>query len=155
MPNEQKNKKTAKANKPPATQEATEAKTPHPGGAPTKYDPSMCDAVIELGRSGKSITQIAVALDVTRETVYAWCKTHQKFSDAISRAKELAQAWWEDVGQQGLFADKFQASLWSKQVSCRFPNDYREKSDINVAVTAFGDVLKEAEALVDGGRNDA
>jgi len=86
----------------------------------------MCEQVIELGRQGKSHVQIACALDVTRETLYQWAETHSDFSDAIKRARQLAQAWFEDVGQAGMTAQTFHASLWAKQVSCRFPDDYRE-----------------------------
>lgn len=69
---------------------------------------------------------MAAALDVAKQTIYNWEKEHDEFLDALTRARELAQAWWEDKGQEGLTADRFQPSLWAKQVSCRFPNDYRE-----------------------------
>lgn len=95
-------------------------------GAPTKYNPMFCEEVIELGRAGKSITQIACALDVAKKTVYNWMDEHEEFLHAMTRARELSQGWWEDKGQIGLEADKFNATLWSKQVSCRFPDDYRE-----------------------------
>lgn len=97
-----------------------------PGGAPTKYRPEFCDKVIELGKAGKSIVQIASALDVHKDTLYEWEKVHPKFSDSLSRARQESQVWWEDQGQIGLSTPGYNSSLWSKQVSCRFPNDYRE-----------------------------
>lgn len=103
-----------------------------PVGRPSAYKPEFCQEVINLGKAGKSITQIACALGVHKDTVYEWEKTIPEFSDALTRARQESQAWWEDQGQIGLTADKFQASLWAKQVSCRFPDDYREKQDLNL-----------------------
>lgn len=101
-------------------------------GRPTDYLPEYCDEVITLGKLGKSVTQIASTLDVHKDTVYEWAKVHPNFSDALSRARQESQTWWEDQGQAGLTADRFQPSLWAKQVSCRFPDDYREKQDLNL-----------------------
>lgn len=95
-------------------------------GRPTLYKADMCEKVIEYGRQGKSHVQIACELDVTRETLYQWADTHSDFSDAMTRARLLAQAWFENKGQTGLETPGFNASLWAKQVSCRFPDDYRE-----------------------------
>jgi len=103
-----------------------------PRGRPSDYKPEYCERVISLGKLGKSVTQIASALDHHKDTLYEWEKVHPDFSDAMTRARQESQTWFEDIGQTGLTADKFQASLWAKQVSCRFPNDYREKQDLNL-----------------------
>lgn len=98
----------------------------NPVGRPTDYEEKYCAEVIELGRQGKSITQISALLNVSKQTIYNWEKQFPDFLDATTRARELAQAWWEDQGQENLTSPVFQSSLWSKQVSCRFPDDYRE-----------------------------
>lgn len=97
------------------------------GGRPTDYRPEHCERVIELGREGKSHAQIAAALDVARNTLYNWADAHPEFLSAITRARDLSQAWFEDKGQTGLEAPGFNASLWAKQVSARFPDDYTER----------------------------
>lgn len=96
-------------------------------GRPTDYLPEMCEQVVELGRQGKSHAQIAAALDVARQTLYNWQDTYPEFLDAITRARDLSQAWFEDKGQTGLETSGFNASLWAKQVSARFPDDYTER----------------------------
>lgn len=109
-----------------ATKGKPEGKDQHPGGRPTDYRPEMCAEVVRLGKGGKSYTQIAEALDLSRETLYAWAKDKPEFSDALTRARQAAQAWWENAGQTGLVTPGFSASLWQKNVSCRFPDDWRE-----------------------------
>lgn len=97
------------------------------GGRPTDYRPEYCEEALNLGREGKSHAQIAAALDVSRQTLHNWAKAHSEFFDAITHARDLAQAWWEDQGQIGLTTSGFNASLWAKSVSARFPDDYTER----------------------------
>lgn len=96
------------------------------GGRPTDYRAEFCEQVIELGRAGKSPAQIAAALDVSRSVLYLWCDTYPEFLTAFTRARDLAQAWFEDKGQEGLTTPGFNASLWAKQVSSRFREDYTD-----------------------------
>lgn len=97
-------------------------------GAPTKYKPEYCEAIIELGVQGKSVTYMAGSLGVHKDTLYEWIKEHDQFSDAFTHAKALSQMWWEDRGQQGMEkgASEFQGSIWSRSMAARFPDDWRE-----------------------------
>ncbi len=99
-------------------------------GRPTKYDPAMCEVVMNLGEEGKSKAQIARSLGVTRETIDIWAKEHAAFSDAIKTARELALAWWEDRGQEGLLLGSkgFNATAFIFQMKNRFREDYRDAS---------------------------
>lgn len=98
-----------------------------PAGRPTDYSPGLCGRVVELGRLGKSHAQIAADLDVSRQTLYNWQEAHPEFLDAITYARDLAQAWFEDKGQEGLSDKGFNASLWAKQMSARFRDEYAER----------------------------
>ncbi len=95
---------------------------------PTTYQPAHCKTALELGRAGKSKAQIAAKLDVARQTLDNWAEVHPEFLDALTRARDLALAWWEDQGQDGLVLPGFNSSLWAKQVSCRFRDDYTDQS---------------------------
>lgn len=93
---------------------------------PSDYDPSFCDTVIEAGKLGKSITWIATELGVIRQTIYNWMEAHPEFLDAMTRAKDFSQRWWEDKGQEGMEKQGFNASVWSRSMAARFPDDWRE-----------------------------
>jgi hypothetical protein len=99
-----------------------------PGGRPTDYDPAYCQQVLDLGKQGKSKAYMAAQIGVVRQTLENWSQAHPEFLDAITRAMQLSQAWWEDAGQTGLTADKFSASVWSRSMAARFPEDWREVS---------------------------
>lgn len=100
-------------------------------GRPSEYDPSYCDAVIDLGREGKSKAQMAAAFDVSRQTIDNWAAAHPAFLEALNRAMAHCQAWWEDQGQTGLLTQGFNAAVWKKSVEARFRDDYTEKREID------------------------
>lgn len=101
-----------------------------PAGRPTDYRAEFCERVIELGREGKSHAQIAAELGCSRRVLYDWQDKHPEFLHAIMEARDLAQAWFENVAQNNLLSpvQGFSASLWAKAVSCRFADDYTDKS---------------------------
>lgn len=106
-----------------------------PAGRPTKYKAEFCETIIELGKAGKSVMQMAAGIGVTSQTVYEWAKEKPEFSDALTRARELQQCWWEEIGQNGLFGDEkgrqLNTALWSRSMAARFPKDYTERRNNN------------------------
>lgn len=107
---------------------------------PTVYKPEYCDLVVDLGKQGKSVVQMACAIDVVRSTLYEWCKDHPEFSDAFTRAKQLSQDWWETQAQCGLTADRFNAQLWSRSMAARFPEDYQERKGVELSGPGGADI---------------
>jgi hypothetical protein len=59
----------------------------------------------------------------------SWPDAHPEFLEALEFARAKSQAWWESQGRKNLTADRFQASLYSRSMAARFPNDWREKSE--------------------------
>ena len=102
-----------------------------PAGRPTKYKPEYCDLVIEIGAQGGWLSEMAEACDVVRSSMDEWASKHPEFSEALTRAKQKAQAWFEEKGREGLTADKFNSSLWQKQMSARHREEYCERGDVN------------------------
>lgn len=102
-----------------------------PGGRPTKYEPSFCEVVVKVGEDGGWLCEMAEACDVHRSTMDEWASKHPEFSEALTRAKQKAQSWFEKQGRIGLTADKFNSSLWAKQMSARHPDEYTERREID------------------------
>lgn len=100
-----------------------------PGGRPTKYRQEMCQTVRELGDKGYSLAQMARDLDVALSAFNRWRDQHPEFGEAVKDAQERSQAWWEDAGMRGLFADKFNATAFIFQMKNRFRDSYRDKID--------------------------
>jgi len=104
----------------------------NPVGRPSKYDPVFCERVIQLGKLGKSIEQIACELDVGTKTIYNWRDEHPEFLRALDMAREFEQNWWETIAQTHMIeekdAAKLNASIWSRSMAARFPKKYREST---------------------------
>lgn len=114
----------------------------HAGGRPTDYYPEICEGFEDNFKQGQSILEVAVELGVARSTIYLWAKEHPEFSDALTRAREVSQAWWERQGRENLFdheeydgeskistKDKFNNSLWKENMCKRF-TDWRDRQEI-------------------------
>jgi transposase len=104
----------------------------NPVGRPSKYDPAFCERVIQLGKLGKSVEQIACELDVGTKTIYNWRDEHPEFLRALDMAREFEQNWWETIAQTHMIeekdAAKLNASIWSRSMAARFPKKYREST---------------------------
>ena len=119
---------TTMARKPKPKRRPATATPKAKGGRPSDYRPGHCATVIELGREGKSRAQIAAALDVARQTIADWEKRHPQFLDAMTRAHDLALAWWEDQGQTGIWSAPLGRTLnsaaYGLQMRNRFASEY-------------------------------
>ena len=107
-----------------------------PVGRPSLYDPSFCDEVVELGRKGKSVEQIASILNVSLRTMYSWRDSHEEFLHALDDAKTYEQAWWEEQAAAYMVenkeSDRLNSSLWSRSMAARFPKKYRESTKTEI-----------------------
>ena len=127
-------------------------------GRPTGYDPAFCDEVIAWGREGKSKAWMASRLEVARQTVDNWCSEFPEFMDAMTRARDYAQAWWEDVGQNnilsttGLGGSSLNSGVYSRSMAARFPDDWREKSglDLSGQLDVNSKIERITRRIVDG-----
>ena len=118
-----------------------------PLGRPSLYKPEYCEQVEELGKDGKSQEQIAAELNVDPATLRNWAGEFPDFFLSLTRAKAFEMNWWETVGQKALFADKFQAAVWTKSMSSRFKDKYTEKLDQSTTHN-LGDGMAEMMALI-------
>ena len=107
-----------------------------PVGRPTLYDPALCDKVIELGKLGKSVEQIASILGFSLRTFYIWRDAHEEFLHAMEDAKQYEQYWWEEQAQAYLVenrdSDKINTTMWSRSMASRFPKKYRESTKTEI-----------------------
>ncbi len=99
-------------------------------GRPTDYDPSFCDRVVDLGGKGYSKAMTAAELGVVRQTLDNWASQHPDFLDAMTRAREFALAWWERQGHKGIWSRDFNANAYRLQIVNRFPDDWREPTEV-------------------------
>lgn len=77
----------------------------HPGGRPSKYDPSLIDQVNDYLKGAvpqnmkiPTIEGISIKLGVCRDTLYEWAKKYPEFSDTIEKTKTLQKEYLQEIG---------------------------------------------------------
>jgi transposase-like protein len=114
----------------------TEPTEKRPVGRPSQYDPAYCERIIELGRLGKSIEQIAAQIGVGTKTMYNWRDEFPEFLRALEMAKELELDWWENIAQNMMVENKdgskLNSAIWSRSMAARFPKKYRESTKTEI-----------------------
>jgi len=114
----------------------TEPTEKRPVGRPSQYDPAYCERIIELGRLGKSIEQIAAQIGVGTKTMYNWRDEFPEFLRALEIAKELELDWWENIAQNMMVENKdgskLNSAIWSRSMAARFPKKYRESTKTEI-----------------------
>ena len=114
-----------------------------PVGRPSSYEPEYCEIIIELGKLGKSIAQMASAFDVDKASIFDWAANHEEFSTALARARAHSQTWWENAAQENMADRNFNAQLWLKSVASRFRDDYTERQVTEVSGPDGGAIKHE------------
>ena len=102
-------------------------------GRPTKYDPKMCERVVDCGKEGYSRAELAAELGIAIQTMHNWEAAHPDFLEATTRARDLALAWWNRQGSKGIWAKSFNAAAYRLQVMNRFPRDWRDRQEVVVS----------------------
>ena len=130
-------------------------------GRPSGYRVAYCERVIELGKEGYSKAEVASDLDVHYNTLHYWMDHHPAFSEAMGRSQRESQSWWERQGRIHLVSkpedSKINASLYSRSMAARFPNDWREKTEVKQDVSIAAKLTNsertaKLSGLLDAGR---
>lgn len=82
----------------------------HPGGRPTDYSQEVNEKAIqyletykEHGDAIPSVAGLAIALGVSKSTVYLWKDSHEEFSDTLSRILTAQEKYALNGGMLGEF----------------------------------------------------
>ena len=60
------------------------------------------ESIINLSKKGASIVELAVELDISRQTLYNLSERDKHFLDTIKKCKRYCEAWWLSKGRTEL-----------------------------------------------------
>ena len=84
-------------------------------GRPSKYRKDFHpENFILLSEQGKTFAQIAKAWKIDRDTILEWARRHKEFSGAIKRGRQVAEAWYMDLGHAAMLG---QAKMDGQKIS--------------------------------------
>lgn len=94
----------------------------HPGDC---FDPKTAfDVILNAGKMGKSIAEMAVDLGISKPRLNKWRETKPQFAEIFNMALTLAQAHWEAIAYQNINNKDFNTNLFKQQMAGRFRDDY-------------------------------
>jgi len=103
---------------------------------PSKYDPAMCDRMIELGKLGASQKMIWSDLSISKGTAETWKKKHPDFAEALDLSLVHAQAYWERELLANVDNKGYNSRLAEIALRGQFQQDYRETRDTKIDLKA-------------------
>lgn len=89
------------------------------------------EKIIKESNEGASIVELAVLLDISRETFYALAKREDEFSYTIKKCKRLSEAWWVRKGRKNLDNKEFSYTGWYMNMKNRF--NWADKQETKVS----------------------
>jgi len=102
----------------------------------SKYDPDMCDRMIELGKLGASQKMIWSELGISKATAENWKKKYPEFAEALDLSLVHAQAFWERELLANVDNKNYNSRLAEIALRGQFQQDYRETRDTKVDLKA-------------------
>ena len=99
------------------------------GGRPTKYTDDMPQLLYDYLQTGCSVTEFAAAVGVAKSTVYKCAEQYEEFSDALIRAREASQAYWENKLKSMMTDPKVNAPLVKLYFANRF--NWNDKQSVD------------------------
>ena len=102
--------------------------------------------ILNLAKIGGSIVEIAVLLDISRNTLTALTERDEYFLNTIKKCKRLCEAWWVEKGRTELDNKDFSYTGWYMNMKNRFgwADKVEQKTDIRASIAdLFPDELKD------------
>ena len=116
----------------------------------SKYDPAMCERMVELGKTGASQKMIWSDLGISKSTAESYKKAHPEFAEALDLALVHSQSFWETQILANLENKAFNSRLAEIALRGQFASDYKESRDTKIDLKAEikVDFQKEISELI-------
>ena len=101
-----------------------------------KFEPWMCDRMIELGKEGASQKMMFADIGINKGVAETWKKNYPDFADALSTAVTHSQAYWEREILANVNNKAFNSRLVEIALRGQFQEDYRETRDTKIDLKA-------------------
>ena len=98
----------------------------------SKYDPTMCERMIELGKLGASQKMIWSDLGISKTSAETLKKNHPEFAEALDMALVHSQAHWERELLANIENKGYNSRLAEIALRGQFQQDYRETRDTKI-----------------------
>lgn len=105
----------------------------------TKFTEEWCrekaKLLPDMFKDGQAVVEVAVELNMTKETFYQLCKKYDFWKEAYNLGKVKSEAWWLKIGRIGTTGKiKANGYIWRLNMQNRF-GWYEKKEEIRETKT--------------------
>ena len=111
-----------------------------------KFEPWMCDRMIELGKEGASQKMMFSQLGISKGQAETLKKNDAEFADALDLAVVHSQSYWESMLLANIDNKAFNSRIAEIALRGQFPQDYKETREQKIDVKA--DVVVDFSSVV-------
>ena len=99
-----------------------------------EYKPDFCETVKELAKTGATVGDICLELDISDDTYYRWQESYPDFKRAVEDAAKWREKWWINFGIENIHIKIFNAKIYNLMMMniCKWNKKTEEKHDITV-----------------------
>jgi len=97
----------------------------------TKYDPRMCNKIIEIAEQGGHIPAMLKSIGVrSKDTFYRWINEYPEFKEAYEASKLASQAFYEEVLLAGALGKikGYNFNSVAMVMNNKFPDTYKRSA---------------------------
>lgn len=120
-----------------------------PGPKP-KFEPWMCDKIIEVAAEGGHIPAMMSAINVfSKETWYRWKNDYPEFKEAVEKSEIVSQAFYEKLGLLGTMGQikNFSATTYMITMNNKFGDEYKRGTGGNNTEITINQVALSSDQL--------
>lgn len=114
-----------------------------PKAKETKYEPWMCEKIIEVAQNGGHVAQMCAEIGIkSRDTFYRWLKEYPEFNEAYETSKLRSQAFYENVLLMGMLGKikNFNFNSLAMTLNNKFPTDYQRNANAPSTNISIGSI---------------
>lgn len=121
----------------------------------TKYQPWMCDKIVEVARQGGHVAKMCSEIGIrSRDTFYRWLDEYDEFREAYEYAKLESKAFYEEVLLAGALGKikGFNFNSVAMVMNNKFSDEYKRSansSNTEINIGSINSIEKLDEKALD------
>lgn len=96
-----------------------------------KYDPSMCQIILNVAEQGGHVPAMMKAIGIlSKDTFYRWLREHPEFNEAYEASKVASQAFYEEILLAGAIGKikNFNFNALAMTMNNKFGEEYKRNA---------------------------
>lgn len=100
----------------------------------SKYNPAMCQTMVELGKEGASQRIIWSVLGISKATAASYKEKYPEFAEALDLALVHSQAYWERMMLANVENKNFNTRMVEIAVRGQFGETYKDNREVKTDI---------------------